>query len=138
MKSPNIKALNEAHFQRAGDRSPGTGSIFFTTKHYKMNHVNLIGKITSKHRFFILPNGRKVAQFTMDTKETYLNEEGNTKSKDHWHRICAWGRWTQILEELGDIGLEMAVEGKLTTRFYHKSGQRHFISEVEVNDLVIL
>lgn len=129
---------NEVRFRRAGIGIPATGSIFFTTKHYRMNHVNLIGKMTTQPRFYVLPNGRKLAQFTMSTKDTYLDEEGNTRSKDHWHRICAWGRWTQILEELSDVGMEMAIEGKLTTRFYQKGGERHFISEVEVNDLVIL
>jgi single-strand DNA-binding protein len=103
-----------------------------------MNHVNLIGKITSQPRFYSLPTGRKVAQFTIATKETVLDEEGNPKDKNHWHRICAWGRWTKILEELGDVGLELAIEGRLTTRFYQRNGQKHFISEVEVNDLVIL
>lgn len=103
-----------------------------------MNHVNLIGKITSQPRFYVLPTGRKVAQFTITTSDTYLDEDGNPKQKSHWHRICAWGRWTKVLEELGDVGLELAVEGKLTTRFYQRNGQRHFISEVEVNDLVIL
>jgi hypothetical protein len=34
--------------------------------------------------------------------------------------------------------MEVAVEGKLTTRFYDKGGEKRFISEVEVNDLVIL
>ena len=94
--------------------------------------------MTSKPRFYELPTGRKVAQFTISTKETYLDEDGNPKNQRHWHRISAWGRWTKVIEELGDIGMELAVEGKLTTRFYQRDGQRHFISEVEVNDLVIL
>ena len=114
------------------------GSIFFTTKHIKMNHVNLIGKVVSQPRFYELPTGRKVAQFTMSTRETYLDEDGNTKKKSHWHRISAWGRWVQVLEELGSVGLEVAVEGKLTTRFFQRNNARQFISEVEVNDLVIL
>ncbi len=113
-------------------------SIFFTTKHIKMNHVNLIGKVVSEPRFYELPTGRKVAQFTMSTKETYLDEEGNTKKKSHWHRISAWGRWVQVIEELGSVGLEVAVEGKLTTRFFHRNNAKQFISEVEINDLVIL
>lgn len=128
----------EARIRRAGTVVPHSSSLFFTTKHYRMNHVNLIGKMTSKPRFYELPTGRKVAQFTISTKETYLDEDGNPKNQRHWHRISAWGRWTKVIEELGDIGMELAVEGKLTTRFYQRDGQRHFISEVEVNDLVIL
>ena len=114
------------------------GSIFFTVKHFKMNHVNLIGKLTSSPRIYELPTGRKIAQFTMSTNETYLDEEGNTKKKSHWHRMSAWGRWVQVLEELGTVGVEIAVEGKLTTRFYQKGGDKKFISEVEINDLIIL
>lgn len=113
-------------------------SIFFDTKHIKMNHVNLIGKMTSVPRYYEHPSGRKVAQFTMSTSETYLDEEGNTKKKDHWHRISAWGRWVRVMEELAQVGMEIAVEGKLTTRFYHRDGEKRFISEVEVNDMVIL
>lgn len=114
------------------------GSIFFNTKHYYMNHVNLIGKMTSAPRVYELPSGKKIAQFTMSTNEDYLDETGKTKRKSHWHRMAAWGRWVQVLEELGQVGTEVAIEGKLTTRFYEKSGERRFISEVEVNDLIIL
>ena len=32
----------------------------------------------------------------------------------------------------------LAVEGKLVTRFYHNQGARKFVSEVEINDLIIL
>ncbi len=103
-----------------------------------MNHVNLVGKLTSEPRFYELPTGKKVAQFTMSTKEIYLDEEGNTKNKSHWHRMSAWGRWVKVLEELGVVGMEIAVEGRLTTRFYQKDGNKRFVSEVEVNDLIIL
>ncbi len=113
-------------------------SIFFTVNERKMNHVNLIGKMTSTPRFYELPGGRKIAQFIMSTQETYLDEEGNTQLKKHTHRMAAWGRWVQVLEELSTIGLEIAVEGRLTTRFYLKGGEKRFISEVEVNDLIIL
>jgi single-strand DNA-binding protein len=129
---------NPTYNHRAGSENLPTGSIFFTTKHFKMNHVNLVGKLTSEPRFYELPTGKKVAQFTMSTKEIYLDEEGNTKNKSHWHRMSAWGRWVKVIEELGVVGMEIAVEGRLTTRFYQKDGNKRFVSEVEVNDLIIL
>jgi single-strand DNA-binding protein len=134
----HLKTLDETPNHGVVVEQPLHDSIFFNTKHIKMNHVNLIGKLTSSPRFYVLPGGRKVAQFTMSTKETYLDKDGNTKNKSHWHRISAWGKWTQVLEELGTVGMEMAIEGKLTTRFYQKSGEKRFISEVEVNDLIIM
>ena len=117
---------------------PLQSSYFFNTKHIKMNHVNLIGELTSLPRFYELPSGRRVAQFTLATKETYLDAEGNAKNKKHWHRISAWGRWTKILEELAREGMELAIEGKLTTLFYQRGGEKRFILEVEVNDLIIM
>ena len=104
-----------------------------------MNHVNLIGKMNSTPKFVELSNGRKIAQFTLTTKETFLDAEGNMKSKKQWHQLSAWGRWVQVLEELGTAGMGLAIEGKLTSRFYkNSSGERRVVSEVEVNDLVIL
>lgn len=113
-------------------------SIFFDTKKIKMNHVNLIGKVSSEPRFYETSKGRRVVQFMLSTKEVYLDEDGKTRSRSYKHRIAAWGRWVQVLEQLASVGIELAVEGKLTTRFYQKNGENRFISEVEVNDLVIL
>ena len=103
-----------------------------------MNHVNLIGKVCSAPRIVELPNGRKIAQFTLSTKEMYLDEQGETKSRSNWHRLTAWGKWVRVLEELGKEGMDLAVEGKLVTRFYQSKGEKKFISEVEITDLIIL
>lgn len=103
-----------------------------------MNHVNLIGKVCSMPKVVELADGRKIAQFTMSTKEMYLDAAGKTKTRSNWHKLTAWGRWVQILEELCQEGMDLAVEGKLVTRFYQNKGERKYSSEVEVNDLIIL
>lgn len=104
-----------------------------------MNHVNLIGKISSEPKVVKLENGRKLAQFSMSTQETYLDENGNIKKRSHWHRISAWGIWVGVLEELGHKGINLAIEGKLVSRFYRTTtGDQKLITEVEVNDLIIL
>lgn len=106
---------------------------------FHMNHVNLIGKMTSEPRIAVLPGGRKVAQFSMATQEQYLDEDGNMKVRQNWHRMTAWGRWVNVLEELCTKGVNLAVEGKLVSRFYRlDNGKRQMVSEIEVNDLVIL
>jgi single-strand DNA-binding protein len=121
-----------------GGVGTGANSIFFDKREVSTNHVNLIGKITSIPRYYEHPSGRRVVQFTLTTRETYLDEDGNTKVKSHWHRIAAWGRWVKIIEEFGEINLQVALEGKLITRFYFRDGAKQFVSEVEVNDLVIM
>jgi single-strand DNA-binding protein len=104
-----------------------------------MNHVNLIGKISSEPKVVVLPGGRKVVNFSLATDEHYLDKEGNLQVKQDWHRLSAFGRWVHILEELCEKGISVAVEGRLVSRFYKtSSGERKMFSEIEVNDLIVL
>lgn len=103
-----------------------------------MNHVNLIGTMSSVPKFVELSNGQKIAQFTMSTQEHFLDQAGNAKSKKTSHRMTAWGKWLKVLEEFGNEGMNLAIEGKLVSRFYQVGNRKQFVSEVEVNDLIIL
>lgn len=103
-----------------------------------MNYVNLIGKARSAAQFIELDNGKKVAKFTMSTKETYFDEKGKSKSRDTWHTLTAWGNWIKVLEELELKGTNLAVEGKIVSRFYKAGGIPKLISEIEINDLTLI
>lgn len=95
--------------------------------------------MSSSPRIIETKNGQKKVLFTMTTKETYFDKEGRTKVKNHWHRMSAWGKWAQIIPEMGTTGLEVAVEGKLISSFFKTDrGDNKFVSEVEVNDFIIL
>jgi|SRR5690554_6913333 len=104
----------------------------------EMNHVNLIGQMSSDPTFVEVQGGKKVVRFSLSTKESYLDEEGNTKNLRNWHKITAWGKWVPILEQLGAKGQALAIEGRLRSRFYKKNGERQSFTEIEINDLVIL
>lgn len=55
-----------------------------------LNHVNLIGKVSSVPKIMELENGKRIAKFTMSTKENYLDADGNTKTRRNWHMLSAW------------------------------------------------
>lgn len=103
-----------------------------------MNYVNLIGRARSAARFIELDNGKKVVKFTMSTKETYFDEKGKSKSRDTWHTLTAWGNWIKVLEELELKGTNLAIEGKIVSRFYKAGGIPKLISEIEINDLTLI
>ena len=93
----------------------------------------------TSRRVTVLDNGRRIAQFSLSTTESYLDAEGNVKDRKQWHKISAWGVWVSVIEHLGAKGLKVAIEGKLISRFYQsKDGNRKMVTEIEVNDLVIL
>ncbi|TNE53683.1 MAG: single-stranded DNA-binding protein [Bacteroidetes bacterium] len=103
-----------------------------------MNYVNLIGKISSEPKFQVLPDGQRIVRFSLSTQEPYLDEKGELLKRKQWHRVMAWGNWVRIMEELGQKGIKLAIEGRLISRYYHTSSGKRQITEVEVNDLVIL
>ena len=53
--------------------------------------------------------------------------------------MTAWGNWVNIIEHQASKGTNIAIEGRLTTRFYQDTkGVKKSISEVEINDLSII
>ncbi len=53
--------------------------------------------------------------------------------------MTAWGNLAQIIEHQAAKGTNLAIEGRLTTRFYQDpKGVKKSISEVEINDLSII
>jgi len=103
-----------------------------------MNYVNLIGKIASEPKVIELDNGKKFVEFSLATDELILNEQGISQHKIQRHRMTAWGKWMQIIEQFGTLGMNVAIEGRLTYRFYYTEGKRKCVHEVEINDVVIL
>ena len=105
----------------------------------QMNHVNLIGLMSSDPKVVQTNDGRKIAKFSLSTTETYLDDDGNSKDVKNWHRVMAWGKWASVLEQLGSKGQALAIEGKLRSRFFQtKAGEKKSVTEIEINDLVIL
>jgi single-strand DNA-binding protein len=49
-----------------------------------------------------------------------------------------WGKLAGIAEKYLKKGHEVAVEGKLVHRMYESNGEKKYITEINVNDLVML
>jgi single-strand DNA-binding protein len=104
-----------------------------------MNMITLIGKMSSTPKYVELKNGERWANFTLSTSENYIDKHGNTQHKLYWHRACAWGQSLKLLEEFGKPGMGMCIEGKLVSKFFkNKQGETQLVSEIEINDLVVM
>jgi len=103
-----------------------------------MNYVNLVGKIVSEPKVVELYNGTRIVKFSFSTSENNDRENGVFKYTTQRHCVIAWGKWVRIIEELGTCGLQLSIEGRLIHRFYDSNGKKQCVSEVEINDMVIL
>jgi len=103
------------------------------------NKVQLIGNVGNDPEIKTFDGGKKVANLTIATHDSYKNEKGEKVEQTEWHRVVAWGKTAEIIERFVTKGKEVAIEGKLTHRSYDdKNGEKRYITEVVVNDLLLL
>lgn len=103
------------------------------------NKVQLIGNLGGKPEIRNIDSGKKLANFSIATNESYRNAKGERVTETQWHRIVAWGKVAEIAEKYLDKGSEVVVEGKLVTRNYNdKDGIKRYITEVQISELLLL
>lgn len=102
------------------------------------NRVQLIGNVGNDPEVKSFEGGKKVANLTLATNESYRNEKGEKVEQTEWHRVVAWGKTAEIVEKYVTKGKEIAIEGKLTHRSYDdKNGEKRYITEVVVNEITL-
>jgi single-strand DNA-binding protein len=103
------------------------------------NKVQLIGHVGQEPEIKTFDGGKKVANITIATNESYTNNKGEKVENTEWHRITAWGKVADIIEKYVIKGKEIAIEGKLTHRSYDdKEGIKRYITEIVANELLLL
>jgi single-strand DNA-binding protein len=103
------------------------------------NKVQLIGHVGQEPEIKTFDGGKKLANITLATNESYINNKGEKVEQTEWHRITAWGKTADIIEKYVTKGKEIAIEGKLTHRSYDdKDGNKRYVTEVVANELLLL
>ncbi len=103
------------------------------------NRVQLIGNVGNDPEVKTFEAGKKVANLTIATNDSYRNEKGEKVEQTEWHRVVAWGKTAEIIEKYVTKGKEVAIDGKLTHRSYDdKNGEKRYITEVVVSEITLL
>ncbi len=80
-----------------------------------VNKVILLGNLGQDPEIRNLPNGAKVATFSIATSERYTNKEGQVVDQTEWHRIELWDNLATIAEKYLKKGNATYVEGRIRT-----------------------
>lgn len=102
------------------------------------NLVILIGRVGKEVETRHLDNGKAVANLSLATSESYKNKAGERVTNTEWVNLVAWSPLAEIFEKYVKKGDQIYIEGKLTTRSYEKDGDKKYITEVVVKELVML
>ena len=119
--------------------SKDLGTIIHTIMNTLKNSVQLSGNVGRAPEILTFGTGRKLARFSIATRETYRNHLGEKVTDTHWHNIVAWGKVAEKIEKEVPKGREIEIEGKLSSRTYQdKEGVKRYITEVICRELKLL
>ncbi|MEO9870536.1 single-stranded DNA-binding protein [Ekhidna sp.] len=102
------------------------------------NSVQLIGRLGNEPEVRTFESGKKMATFSLATNETYYNNKGEKVTDTQWHNIVVWGKKADVVENYLNKGSEIAMEGKLLNRSYEKDGETKYITEISLNELLMM
>ena len=102
------------------------------------NHVQLIGRLGNEPQIKIFDSGKRMATFSLATNESYRNNKGEMIKDTQWHNIVIWGKKVDVVENYLKKGSEVAVQGKLVNRSYESNGEKKYVTEISLNELLML
>ncbi|MDB4351945.1 single-stranded DNA-binding protein [Porticoccaceae bacterium] len=84
-----------------------------------VNKVILIGNVGGEIKSSTTKGGAAVCNFSLATNDRWKDKTtGEDKEVTEWHQCSAFGRHAEVLAQYGQSGMELYIEGKITTSKY--------------------
>lgn len=103
-----------------------------------VNKVILVGNLGRDAEMKHTPSGAAVSSFSLATTEKWTGKDGQKQEKTEWHRCVLWGKTAEAVSQYLTKGKQVYVEGRLETRQWEKDGQKHYSTEIKVDNVVLL
>ena len=97
-----------------------------------MNKITLLGNLGAKPELKEV-GGTKICTFSLATKESYKDKQGNKVDETQWHRCIAFGKMAENLSKYFDKGNQILIEGKVKYGEYEKDGVKHKTTDIVIN-----
>ena len=104
-----------------------------------LNKVILIGNLGGDPEIKEMPDGTKMAKFSIATTEKYTNKLGEKISNTDWHNIVLWRGIAEVAEKYLRKGDSVCVEGKLKNRSWEdENGNKKYATDVQGDSMTML
>jgi single-strand DNA-binding protein len=104
-----------------------------------INKVIIMGRLGRDPELRYSQSGKAVCKFVLATSKKWSDKQTNElREKTEWHRATAWGRAGEVINEYCKKGHLLYIEGELSTSQYEKEGQKHFSTEIMVDEFHLL
>ena len=104
-----------------------------------INKVILVGNLGRDPETRYMPSGGAVTNVSVATSKSWRDRDsGEQKERTEWHRVVFFNRLAEIANEYLKRGSKVYVEGELRTREWEREGQKHYTTEIVVNEMQML
>src|SRR5271169_2703627 len=108
-------------------------------KNMSVNKVILVGRLGKDPETRYTSGGQAVATFSMATDSSYKDRAGERQKRTEWHRIKAWGKLAEIVQQYLKKGSLIFIEGRIETREWQdKEGVKRYTTEIIANEMRML
>src|SRR5258708_5204645 len=101
------------------------------------NRVELIGNATKDPEIRYTPSGAAVCTFSIATNRTFVSD-GEKKEEVDFHRLVAWNKLAELCAQLIKKGTKLFVSGRLQNRSWEQDGQTKYMTEIVLEDMILL
>ena len=100
-----------------------------------LNQVTLFGNLGADPELKLTSKG-PVLKMRLATEQSWRNKETNAKEKrTEWHRLTMFGTRAESIARHLKKGARIMVQGHLRTDSYDKEGQKHYRTEIIVDEV---
>ncbi len=86
-----------------------------------INQLCIVGFVGKNAEIKHLANGTSVVKFSVATKKSWKDDQGEWKDRTQWHNVVAYGKGFEPVAERLVKGTLVFVQGELTTREYDRA-----------------
>ena len=102
-----------------------------------LNKVTLIGNLGQDPEITHANSGLAIAKFSLATSDARPDADGNVKTE--WHRVVAFGKTAEYIENWIKKGATICVEGRIQYgKYENKEGQTVYTTDIICNNLINL
>lgn len=103
------------------------------------NEAQLIGYVGQDPTIEELESGSKVANFSLATSDSWTDSSGKKVEDTQWHKIVAWGKKVDIVEQYFKKGDFIGLRGKIVYETYtNKDGIKVTVTKIRMKEFVFL
>lgn len=101
-----------------------------------MNNTNLIGRLTKDPELKYSQAGNAVCSFTVAVDRQFKNAQGERETD--FIRCIAFSKTAEIIAQYQRKGNQIGITGRIQTGSYEKDGQRHYTTDIVVDNFTFL